>query len=114
MESCEGWLDAEIGQKNIRVRYQLQEYWEGWDELAEFPQRVLGVRMKDGSEYRCGAGTSGFEDEEQMLYFTENDISDAILDISQVESLMFHKDWVKDTAGKTIGQTYYYIPVTHN
>ena len=107
-------LDVEIGQKTICARYQLKEYWEGWDELAEFPQRVLGVRMKDGSEYRCGAGTSGFEDVEQMLYFTENDISDAILDISQVESLMFHKDWVKDTAGKTIGQTYYYISVTHN
>ena len=107
-------LDVEIGQKTICARYQLKKYWEGWDELAEFPQRVLGVRMKDGSEYRCGAGTSGFEDEEQMLYFTENDISDAILDISQVESLMFHKDWVKDTDGKTIGQTYYYIPVTHN
>nr|MBQ8244597.1 hypothetical protein [Oscillospiraceae bacterium] len=105
-------LDAEIGQKNIRVRYQLKEYWEGWDELVELPQAVLGVRMKDGSEYRCGAGTSGFEDQENMIYFTEFDIHDAILDVSQVESLMFHKNWVKDAAGKTIGQTFYYIPIS--
>ena len=104
-------LDVEIGQKTICARYQLKEYWEGWDELAEFPQRVLGVRMKDGSEYRCGAGTSGFEDEEQMLYFTENDISDAILDISQVESLMFHKGWEKDAQGKPTIETFYEIPI---
>ena len=107
-------LDAEIGQKNIRIRYQLKEYWEGWDELAQFPQQVQGVRMKDGSEYRCGAGTSGFEDQENMIYFTEFDIHDAILDLSQVESLMFHKDWVKDADGKTIGQTFYYIPIILN
>lgn len=104
-------LDVEIGQKTICAHYQLKEYWEGWDELTEFPQRVLGVRMKDGSEYRCGAGTSGFEDEEKMLYFTENDISDAILDISQVESLMFHKGWEKDANGEPTIQTFYYIPV---
>jgi len=104
-------LDAEIGQKNIRARYQLKEYWEGWDELAEFPQRVLGVRMKDGSEYRCGAGTSGFEDQEKMIYYTEFDIHDAIVDVSQVESLMFHRDWVKDAEGKIVGQTFFYIPV---
>ena len=107
-------LDAEIGQKTIRVRYQLKDYWEGWAEMEEFPQALWGVRMKDGSEHMCGGGTEGFESVENMIYFTEFDISDAILDISQVESLMFHKDWVKDTAGKTIGQTYYYIPVTHN
>ena len=104
-------LDVEIGQKNICARYQLKEYWEGWDELAEFPQRVLGVRMKDGSEYRCGAGTSGFEDQENMIYFTEFDIQDGILDISQVESLMFHKGWEKDAAGNPTIQAFYYIPV---
>ena len=105
-------LDAEIGQKTIRARYQVDDYWEGWDELVELPQAVQGVRMKDGSEHRCGAGTSGFEDQENMIYFTEWDISNAILDISQVESLMFHKGWELDANGKPTIQTFYYIPIS--
>ena len=107
-------LEAEIGQKTIRARYQLRDFWEGWDELAEFPQKVYGVRMKDGREYICGAGTSGFEDQENMIYFTEFDIHDGILDITQVESLMFHKGWELDAEGKPTIQTFYYIPVTSN
>ena len=105
-------LDAEIGQKTIRARYQLKDYWEGWDEMEEFPQALWGVRMKDGSEHMCGGGTSGFEDQENMIYFTEWDIFDAILDISQVESLMFHKGWELDANGKPTIQTFYYIPIS--
>lgn len=104
-------LDAEIGQKTIRARYQVDDYWEGWDELVELPQAVQGVRMKDGSEHRCGAGSSGFEDEENMIYFTQSDIYDAILDVSQVESLLFHKGWEKDAEGKPTIETYYEIPI---
>ena len=107
-------LDAEIGQKTIRARYQVDDYWEGWDELVELPQAVQGVRMKDGSEHRCGARTSGFEDQENMIYFTESDIYDAILDIRQVESLMFHKGWELDANGKPTIQTFYYIPLHDN
>lgn len=105
-------LDAEIGQKTIRARYQVDDYWEGWDELVTLPQAVYGVRMKDGSEHICGGGTSGFEDQERMIYFTESDIFDAILDMSQVESLMFHKGWELDANGKPTIQTFYYIPVS--
>lgn len=105
-------LDAEIGQKTIRARYQLKDYWEGWDEMEEFPQALWGVRMKDGSKHMCGGGTSGFEDEENMIYFTEFDIFDAILDISQVESLMFRKGLEMDGNGKPTIQTFYYIPVS--
>ena len=105
-------LDAEIGQKTIRARYQVDDYWEGWDELVTLPQAVQGVRMKDGSEHICGASTSGFEDQENMIYFTEADIYDAILDINQVESLMFHKGWELDANGKPTIQTFYYIPVS--
>jgi len=104
-------LEAEIGQKTIRARYQIRDFWEGWDELVEFPQRVQGVRMKDGSEHRCGAGTLGFEDQDNMIYFTEFDI-DAILDVSQVESLMFHKGWEQDANGDPTVETFYYIPIS--
>ena len=107
-------LDAEIGQKTIRARYQLKDYWEGWDEMEEFPQALWGVRMKDGSEHMCGGGTSGFEDQENMIYFTESDIYDAILDIRQVESLMFHKGWELDANGEPTIQTFYYIPLHDN
>lgn len=104
-------LDAEIGQKTIRARYQVDDYWDGWNELVTLPQAVYGVRMKDGSEHICGAGTAGFEDQENMIYFTEFDIFDAILDLSQVESLMFHKGWELDENGDLTVQTFYYIPI---
>ena len=107
-------LDAEIGQKTIRARYHVDDYWEGWDELVELPQAVCGVRMKDGSEHICGGGTSGFEDQENMIYFTESDIYDAILDLSQVESLMVHKGWDPDATGKPTIQTFYYRPLHDN
>ena len=105
-------LDAEIGQKTIRARYKVDDYWEGWNQLVTLPQAVCGIRMKDGHEYRCGAATSGFEDQENMIYFTESDIYDGILDISQVESLMFHKGWEKDEAGNPSIHTFYYIPIS--
>ena len=104
-------LDAEIGQITLRTRYQLKDYWEGWDELVELPQAICGIRMKDGTEHPCYPGSSGFEDEEKMIYFIDSRMIDAILDISQVESLMFHNDWIYDAEGKITGRMYYYIPV---
>ena len=105
-------LDAEVGQITLRTRYQLKDYWEGWDELVELPQAICGVRMKDGTEHLCYPGSSGFEDEEKMIYYIDSRMSDAILDISQAESLMFHKEWIYDANGKITDRTYYYIPIT--
>ena len=104
-------LDAEIGQKTIRARYKVDEYWEGWNELVPMPHEVYGVRMKDGSCYRCVASTSGFEDQENMIYFTDSSMVDAILDVSQVESLMFYKGRENDENGNPTIKTYWYIPI---
>ncbi len=103
-------LDAEIGQRTIRTRYQLQDYWEGWDEIVTLPQAVQGVRMKDGSQHICVPSTTGFEDQENMIYFMESTMFDAILDLSQVESLLFYKGWEEGPDGE-LTQTYYEIPV---
>lgn len=107
-------LDAEIGQHTIRARYQMHDYQEVWTDYSEFPQKLWGVRLKDGSEHICGGGTCGFEDQEKMIYFTEYTISDTILDLDQVESLMFHKGWENDSNGKPTIQTFYYIPISTN
>ena len=107
-------LDAEIGQLSVKTRYQLKDYWEGWNELVTLPQAVCGIHMKDGSEHICIPSTSGFEDQENMIYFIESTMFDAILDVSQVESLMFHKGWELDAEGKPSIQTFYYIPVSNN
>lgn len=104
-------LDAEIGQLSLRTRYQLKDYWEGWNELVTLPQAVCGVRLKDGTEHFCAPSTSGFEDQENMIYFIESRMFDTILDISQVESLMFYKDWENDANGNPTIQTFYYIPI---
>ena len=107
-------LDAEIGQLSVKTRYQVQDYWEGWNQLVELPQAICGIRMKNGSEHICIPSTSGFEDQENMIYFIESTMFDAILDVSQVESLMFHKGWDLDAEGKPTIQTFYYIPVANN
>lgn len=107
-------LDGEIGQLSLKTRYQLKDYWEGWNELVTLPQAVQGVRMKDGSEHICVPSTAGFEDESAMIYYVETTMFDAILDVSQVESLMFHKGWEPDETGALTVETFWYLPVTGN
>lgn len=106
-------LDAKLGQRTISTRYRVKDYWEGWDQLVELPQAICGVRMKDGRQHTCVPSASGFEDQENMIYFVDSAMFDAILDLSQVESLMFYKGREKDSSGAII-RTYYYIPISGN
>lgn len=105
-------LDVEIGQLSMRTRYQVKDYWEGWNEMVTLPQAVQGVRMKDGSEHICSPSTAGFEDEEKLIYYVDTTMFNAILDVSQVESLMFHKGWEQDENGNPTVETFWYLPVT--
>jgi hypothetical protein len=83
-------------------------------EIGEAIELLAEALQRGGRIFYCGAGTSGFEDQENMIYFIESTMFDAILDVSQVESLMFHKGWDLDAEGKPTIQTFYYIPVANN
>ncbi len=121
-------LTAEIGQKTIVATYQLKEYWDGHEVMDTFPEGIQGVRMKDGTEYRCYPSTSGYrtkdgsqwasygnEDYKDMtktIYYMEFSMSDALLDPSQVESLLFHKGWESDSNGQPTRQIFEYLPIS--
>lgn len=120
-------LTAEIGQKSIVATYHLQEYWDGWEVMDELPERILGVRMKDGTEYLCSPSTSGyqykdtsqfisgnpedFQHMDKLIYYMEFRMHDAILDPNQVESLLFYKGWEKDAEGNPTIPVYNAIPI---
>ncbi len=121
-------LTAEIGQKTIVATYQLKEYWAGHEVMDTFPEAIQGVRMKDGTEYRCYPSTSGYrtkdgsqwashenddyKDMSKTIYYMEFSMSDALLDPSQVESLLFHKGWESDGRGQPTRQIFEYLPIS--
>lgn len=96
-------LEAEIGQTTLRTVYQLESYWDGWETLETFSPQLCGVRMKDGTEYDCIPSSEGYQDQEKLIYFVESSMFHTILDLSQVESLIFCTD--KDVP------VYHYIPI---
>ncbi len=120
-------LTAEIGQKTIVATYQLQEYWAGHEVMDNFPEAIQGVRMKDGTEYRCIPSTTGYrskdgawasyenddyKDMTKTVYYMEFTMYDALLDPSQVESFMFHKGWEYDSNGKPTTEIFDYLPIS--
>ncbi len=120
-------LTAEIGQKSIVATYHFQEYWGGWEVMDELPERIQGVRMKDGTEYLCVPGTSGyqykdtskfisgnpedFQDMDKLIYYMEFQMYDTILDPSQVESLLFFQGWENDGEGNPTIPIYHSVPI---
>lgn len=103
-------LDVTIGQMTIETNYQLSQPFEGFKTMEDFPQELWGVQMKDGTQCRVAPRTTNY-DEASLRYYAESEVVDAILDPSQVESLMFLKSRELDEAGNPTVRTFYYIPI---
>lgn len=113
---------VELSPISLMVEYQFphqkkQEMYQdenGQEKIGAFdaePPQLTGVRMKDGTIYSNiyrGPGSSGYESEESSVYRTVFAI-DRILDVEQVESLLFLKPNAEE--GKSIEDQYDIVPI---
>lgn len=113
---------AELSPVSLMVEYEFprQEYQEmymdenGQEKMGTFytePPQLAGVRMKDGTVYtniNLGPGSSGYESEGSSVYRTVFAIN-RILDVDQVESLLFFKSNTKE--GNPMEEKYYIVPI---
>lgn len=81
---------AEIGQTLIKAWYKTDNYWSGWEQMEPLDPDLKGVKLKDGTLVKFYPGTNGYEDQDELIYFSEYRIMDAMLELDQVESLVYH------------------------
>lgn len=104
-------LECEVTPLTIRYKLKTNGYYEGWDELVSFPNRVIGVRMKDGTvRLNVMSGMEGYENETDLIAVLEVEAME-ILDVDKVEALLFFKDCHVDEKGNETDVTYYEVPI---
>jgi len=116
-------VKAELSPISLRAEYEfprqqvtdtgLDENDEeiSFDSYAEPPQ-LSGVKMKDGTLYPfiyLGPGSLGYESEDTDIYMTAFAI-DRIIDVEQVESLLFIKSYPEDEEPLT-EDNFYIVPI---
>lgn len=116
-------VKAELSPISLRAEYQaprrdIEE--KGMDEkgreitvtMPMEPPRLSGVRMKDGTVYPylyLGPGSQGYENDTSERYHSAFAI-DRIIDVEQVESLLFAKPY-EDGRGTSIEENFYIVPL---
>jgi len=116
-------VKAELSPISLRAEYEfprqqvtdtgLDEKDEeiSFDSYAEPPQ-LSGVKMKDGTLYPfiyLGPGSLGYESEDTDIYMTAFAI-DRIIDVEQVESLLFIKSYPENEEPLT-EDNFYVVPI---
>lgn len=103
--------EAEVGQLTMRTTFKLDYYYDKWGTLGSFQPDLSGIRMNDGTIYNIIPAEQGYIDENERIFFVEYHMVDAIVDMTQVDCLLFHKGWELDDEGNPTVQTYYEIPI---
>lgn len=102
--------EVEITPLTIRAVIQTNGYYDGWETLEQSPSSIEGVRTKDGKILLCALpGSEGYLDREQLLY-EKTARSRQILDVENIDAIVFHKGWEQNAQGETV-QLYQFVPV---
>lgn len=106
-------VGTEISPISMQADYRFPKQFvseEGADtKFEKEPPQLMGVRLKDGTVYSklsLGLGSAGYVSEESDLYRISFAV-DRILDVNQVEALLFLKNTSKDR--QTLNENDYYI-----
>lgn len=103
---------AEIGQITIKAWYKTDTYWDGWETLESLTPGLAGVKLKDGSFVQFWGFTEGYLDQEELIYYSECQVFEGMLELDQVEALAYYDGWENDAEGNPTIPVYKYIPVT--
>lgn len=103
--------EYEFPRRKVQENYVDENGQEKMGTFNSEPPQLSGVRLKDGTLYPTlyrGPGGSGYESEESSTYRIVFAI-DRILDVDQVESLLFRKPYTEE--GKNLEEKYYIVPI---
>lgn len=104
--------DVEIGEISLKTRYKIDTYSRELDQLGTLEPEIGGVKLKDGAFVEFRVSSSGFEDQEHLIYFKEAYAANGVVDLSQVESVAFIDRWEKNPDTGKSAPVYKYIPIT--
>ena len=104
--------EAEIGEIFIKTQYKTDTYFQEWEELGILQPDIAGVKLKDGTLVQFHVSSEGYKDQDNLIYFKEATATNGVVELTQVEALVYYDRWEKDPdTGKSI-PVYKYIPVS--
>lgn len=104
-------LNAEIGQLTIKAWYKTDTYWDGWERLESLTPGLAGIKLKDGTFIQLSPSAEGYENQDDLIYFSEYRTFEGTVDMDQVEALAFYDGWENDADGRPTIPIYKYVPI---
>lgn len=103
--------EVEIGEIFIKTQYKTDTYFREWEELGILEPDIAGVKLKDGTLVKFSLSSEGYTDTDNLIYFKEAYATDGIVDLTQVESLVYYERWDPDPSGQGYVPVYKYVPI---